>query len=76
MFKFHFHKWKYVREYFKDTFLDVVILRYFEHYRICSKCGKSQQAEYPFDWCTIGEVETNILKSKILDKDTYYILEY
>jgi hypothetical protein len=66
---YQLHNWEYVYDSYKDTFLGETCEKYYESFRICSRCGKAQ--EYTFtgfvemSWVNLDECETKILKSKI-----------
>jgi len=69
-----FHKWKYVRKYFKDSFEGVEFDNYYHPYRICTKCGLAQELFY-LDWINLSKEKTEILKKLIIDKGDYYELK-
>ena len=67
---YHFHNWKYVKDSYKEKFLGEECERYYNRFRICSKCGKAQFRELLFGykdtgWIDLNEYKTKILKSKI-----------
>lgn len=71
-----FHKWKYVKQPYKDLFLQEIITEKYSRFRICQRCGKCQG--HPRDeiprWVFIDETKAKVLKSKIEDKGDYYLL--
>lgn len=81
MFKFCFHKYKYVYEKEKKNFLDGVCKVLKKRFRICQKCGKAQKMEWCFicepfmDWITLSECEREILLKNIKDCGDYYLLK-
>ena len=76
--KFHFYKWKYVRDLRPDTFLGEPLYRFTLKFRICRVCGLAQRGYEAYDgvycWQNLAEAKTSILKKKIVDKGKYYEL--
>jgi len=81
MFKFCFHKYKYVYERKGYDFLNGGCEKLVKRFRICQKCGKAQKMEWVFicepflDWVTLNECEKEILLRNIKDCGDYYLLK-
>ena len=70
--------WKYVKEYFTDSFLGEKIQKSFCRFRICRRCGKVEEYWLDpliFGWYPLSEECAKVLKSKVIDKGDFYLLE-
>jgi len=73
----HFHKWKYVRKYFLDSFEGIEYKNYYTPYRICKKCGKTQEFSCGIldcCWVALSEPRAELLRSIIVDEGSHYRL--
>ena len=78
---YQFHKWAYVKDSYKERFLGEECEVFYDSYRICQKCGKTQYYTLTgyaeMGWITLDECKSKVLKSKIEpvmenDKLVYY----
>jgi len=78
MFKFCWHKWKYVYSLTTNMFLGENCPRLEKKFRVCTKCGKSQEFVALYDrcdWETLSECETKVLLGKVVDKGDHFLLK-
>lgn len=69
------HKWKYVKDCDIRIFLGEKVKIYWNRFRICKRCGKTEEYWIAWDvWECLCEEYAKVLKSKIVDKGEYYIL--
>jgi hypothetical protein len=78
IFSIHFHKWKPVRAYFRDTFLGEPFLNSYCPFRICVICGAVQELlpdSQGVCWIDLDKTKAEILWTKITDKGNEFQFE-
>jgi len=78
VFKFCWHKWKYVYHVTTNNFLGENCPRLIKEFRICVKCGKAQELCASLSrcwWETLPSCETRVLLSKVVDRGDHFVLE-
>jgi len=78
VFKFCWHKWKYVYRVTTNNFLGENCPRLVKEFRICVKCGKVQGLCASLSgcwWGTLPDCETKVLLSKVVDRGDCFVLE-
>ena len=79
LFSRHRHKWDYVYDVYKRSFLGEEVENKYVHFRICKDCGKAQEfvgCSVGSFWCTLTDAEAEVLKRKMVRRGGKWYVEY